>query len=869
MKNLSYFVVALLLFSSFAIVGIGNEAVEEESINVRFLEPTMKEIKIQQNKYIELDVEGANAQLHHAGKPILPVYKETLTLPFGTKILDVECKVQGLETMMLSDKIAPAPQPVIPGMEDAVAEYRIDENIYNADELFPDNWFSYSTGGGLDENSEHKTFLTIQVYPVRYNPMRDTLSYVEDIDLTITYDIPDVNPLPVTSTYDMVIITPSELYDTTLDDLMEHKNSHDVKTIIKTLDEIYSEYSGVDKPEQIKYFIKNAIEEWGIEYVLLVGGLKSLIYAKPRDDTNQGTKDWLLPVRYTNLRDSGGTYDPGFISDLYYADIYDGESGFSSWDSDKNGASDGIFANWQMMGKKDIIDLYPDVYVGRLACRNVWEVKIMTNKIINYENDAYGSDWYDKMIGIGGDSFDDTGTNYLEGELVAEKILNTYMTEFDPVKIYASYNNSNPSMVPTTDNIIREITKGAGHLFFDGHANPASWITHFPGEFDSWIPKGGIKIYDFNKLRNKGMLPVCCVEGCHNSQFNVSLITTILDKENERHMWTHGLPAPECWSWWLARKIGGGSLATIGNTGLGYGTTGEHGDLDGDGINEPDILEALGGYWFIQFYKTVDEGVDILGEAWGGAEHKFMTTFPGMEDQTDCKTVQQMALLGDPSLKIGGYPPSAGLKARINGAAGGIVADEGDTIQFHGAASDGQQPYTYEWDFDEDGKYDDAIGSTVSHSWNSSGVYWVSLKVTDGNNNVDTYNTVVGIEPGASIPTRPSGSTQIKPGVTYTYTSSISATSWDDIYYKFSWGDGTETDWVDTPSASHSWTATGSYSINVKALLTGESVEESDWSDPLIVSITKNKATNHQPLFLQFLENHPHLFPLLRYILGL
>lgn len=40
----------------------------------------------------------------------------------------------------------------------------------------------------------------------------------------------------------------------------------------------------------------------------------------------------------------------------------------------------------------------------------------------------------------------------------------------------------------------------------------------------------------------------------------------------------------------------------------------------------------------------------------GGAQKKYLDTFLGMEDQTDCKTVEQWPLLSDPSLKIGGCP---------------------------------------------------------------------------------------------------------------------------------------------------------------------------------------------------------------------
>jgi hypothetical protein len=382
---------------------------------------------------------------------------------------------------------------------------------------------------------------------------------------------------------------------------------------------------------------------------MLVGGLKSLFFGTSRDDANQGTRDWHVPVRYTNNREQGGTHDPGFISDLYYADIYDSVGNFSSWDSDGNG----IFAKWSMfVGGKDIIDFYPDVYVGRLACRNKYEVKIMVNKIINYESSPSDSSWFDNMIGIGGDSHNDN-KNYLEGEVACDYIFDNYMTEFDPIKLYSSYKDTDPNHTPSTENIIREISGGAGFLLFEGHGSPGSWNTHWPGIFNWGNTPGGISAYDFHELTNNNKYPICVIGGCHNSQFNITFLSTMLEKP---YMWTYGLAFAECFSWWLTRKIRGGTIATLGNTGLGYGAVGDYSDIDGDGINLPDTLEALGGYQIIQFFKTYDEGVDILGEVWGGAQTKYLDTFPGNEDQTDCKTVEQWPLLGDPSLKIGGYP---------------------------------------------------------------------------------------------------------------------------------------------------------------------------------------------------------------------
>ncbi len=92
---------------------------------------------------------------------MLPTHTETLILPFGAKISNIECEVQNIETIDLSKKIYPAPQRIILDAIVSSSESIMDEEIYNSNELFPENWFNYDVSVGLDENNEHKTLANI------------------------------------------------------------------------------------------------------------------------------------------------------------------------------------------------------------------------------------------------------------------------------------------------------------------------------------------------------------------------------------------------------------------------------------------------------------------------------------------------------------------------------------------------------------------------------------------------------------------------------------------------------------------------------------------------------------------------------------
>ena len=654
MRVIAAIVVVILLSSGVAVIGEKEEnQTPTKSLSFSFQEPML----IDDGAYVKVLMDGAPACLYQAGKPVLPMYTTTIQLPFGTRISNVSLQHPEQATLTLSKKITPTPYPLIIGAarEDTISV--MDETVYDSADMYPQQWMRYSTGGGLNERNEHTTFLTLQVFPVRYSPRTDSLTYLRTGTVVITYEPPTRSPFPPVVIFDLVIITPKEFLNP-LQRLAAHKNNIGVRTQIVTVDQIYRDYPGVDQPEQIKYFIKDTIETWGSTYVLLVGGLKSHIVGKPRDDINKGVRDWYLPVRYSNLWDYSTTFDPGFISDLYYADIYDGQGDFCNWDS----CGDGVFGGWSNPSNPapldyptDQIDFYPDVNIGRLPCRNVLEVSFMVNKIIAYETKPIDPSWFRTMVVIGGDPYDDTGTNYLEGELVGEKAL-SFMPGFEPKKLFASNQEINPEFTPLTKNIIREINAGCGFLFFDGHGSPAWWNTFWPGQFNNLITNGGLSIYTVSRLRHTNQLPICVIGGCHCCQFNVTVLATMLDLRNTHSMWSNGLPISECLGWAVTQKRNGGAIATIGSTGIGYEASGENGDLNGDLINDPDCVEALGGFLETQFFRAYgSQNITILGNAWCTTITQYLNIYPGMQNRSDAKTIEQWVLLGDPSLRIGGY----------------------------------------------------------------------------------------------------------------------------------------------------------------------------------------------------------------------
>lgn len=628
-KFLPIVVVCILVLS-----GIGAVAFPEEDNNYLEKEVTLSFSKptIQDNdQYISLDIDESNRHITEPGKPMLPMYVKTIDLPFGVTDINVYCTIQNIQEMTISKSIIPTPESIpLASTKKFSKEKLIDETVYSSYELYPTDWYSYRVGCGLSINGEHVTHVAIQIYPIRYSPAASKLYYIEDMDIEINYVIP-IEPVTFADAYDLVIITPRK-FSILLNRLVSHKNRFGVNTTLKTTEDIYDEYTGVDKPEQIKYFIKDAIEQWGVQYVLLVGGLKRYLDNEDKDNCNEGSSAWHVPVRYTNLYDDDPeNCDPGFISDLYYADVFKGGGAFENWDS--NG--DGIFAAFDRPGvPNDVLDLYPDVCVGRLACRNIFEVMIMVNKIINYEKSVANPVWFNKMACVAGDTFPSEIT--YEGEAVCEEAIGV-MDGIEPVRIFASNRDSGTGPTPSPENITTAISDGCGFLLFEGHGSPGTWGTRYPGGEERTPP---YLVYHFPQLKNGKKLPITIIGGCHNSLFNVSIQKTY-GPDNESY-WSRGLPLPECFSWWLTRKINGGSIATIGCTALEYGV-----------VDFP--LDGLGGYMdYLFFWAYGQMGEHVLGETWLTALSRYIDD-SGFWGKTDVKIIEIWTLLGDPSLMIGGY----------------------------------------------------------------------------------------------------------------------------------------------------------------------------------------------------------------------
>jgi hypothetical protein len=252
---------------------------------------------------------------------------------------------------------------------------------------------------------------------------------------------------------------------------------------------------------------------------------------------------------------------------------------------------------------------------------------------------------------------------YYEGEwITGERLLNGgggalyYMPDnFEKIIYWASNGNFTGQK-----DVMNILSQGCGFAFLSGHGSPNVWADHYPG-----IPGNrrngsitGLLVFNYNvklplfpinRLSNNYKNPIVLVGGCHNSMFNVSLIPTFLDKHNLDFMHTYGVPVRETFCQRLVNVPVRGAIAAIGNTGYGYGTLGKDCNIDG-----------LDGGICIEFFKQYANeyslsGYGILGDVYTQTLVQYTQDFD-IGNMDHSKSLSQWVLLGDPSLRIGGYP---------------------------------------------------------------------------------------------------------------------------------------------------------------------------------------------------------------------
>lgn len=225
-KWLSLVFVGIFIISGFGTVATNvteTGTLSEQTITKRILlDSSSFEILDSIDDHILVRYSEQDSYLLNPGQPMLPRLIESYELPFAATNVQVEVQPIGVKHQSVSQEIRPAPAPVPYTLtKKTVLEAEKDEKIYSGDMLYPDAWFGFHVGCGLNTKGEHTTLVTVNLFPVRYRPATGELLVAEEFSLVLRYQPPVEDIFPAKSSYDLIIIGP-EVFSTEIQRLVAH-----------------------------------------------------------------------------------------------------------------------------------------------------------------------------------------------------------------------------------------------------------------------------------------------------------------------------------------------------------------------------------------------------------------------------------------------------------------------------------------------------------------------------------------------------------------------------------------------------------------------------------------------------------------------
>ena len=252
---------------------------------------------------------------------------------------------------------------------------------------------------------------------------------------------PSVDGSPV----EMVIITTTDQAPV-YQDLADYKTKIGLSTVVRTVDWIKANYpNGVDTQETIRNFIRDAVSKWGTTWVLLGG------------DTDH------IPVRYgyTTFYTSQGEDIP---TDLYYTDL----------DGNWNGDGDAVFGEAYSTSDPpgDGLDLYPDVWVGRITSQDSTSARNMVDKTLGYlRNPPIG---HQNDILLAGEvlfppNWEPGYSIQYDGAVLCEDVVDSLNVQSNPIRLYENYTAWPGASAENKASVVGALNGGIGVFHHVGH----------------------------------------------------------------------------------------------------------------------------------------------------------------------------------------------------------------------------------------------------------------------------------------------------------------------------------------------------------------------------------------------------------------
>ncbi|MCK4411960.1 MAG: hypothetical protein KAY32_00315 [Candidatus Eisenbacteria sp.] len=409
------------------------------------------------------------------GTPTLPFRGMEILLPPGEAVFSIEVSPQNPVTLEGSYRLLPQ-QSVRPTSSKPSGTWVVNEAVYASDtpwprQIAPTVRTNYANGLAI---------ATGAFTPLVYLPHTGTVTYYREVTIRLHTEVTDESrralamlptsfqvmeaaasrtnnpemlasyaPRPSTrdDAYEYLIIT-RETYHDDFQPLADFYNRRGIRTKIKTIEFIETNYSGADTPEEIRMCIADEYLNHSVSWVLLGGDADG-----PHDEPGQ-----IVPYRGLSATVISGGWpvvDHHIPADCYFAGL-DG-----SWNADGD-------TLWGESGEEDF---YAEVHVGRLPVDREAEIATFITKTIRYQTAPVtteirsalflGEHLYEDPLTWGGDMLD---------ELTGSCSSNGFTTQGVPLSYSLEKLYDREAEWDSTE-MISAINAGVHLVCHNGHAN--------------------------------------------------------------------------------------------------------------------------------------------------------------------------------------------------------------------------------------------------------------------------------------------------------------------------------------------------------------------------------------------------------------
>ena len=761
------------------------------------------QIMTEKGEFTMIEIPGAGF-IGAIGSPQLPAITQLYAVP--TDQLSLEIVDTHIMESRHIDRIYPVQNPQTDSDTSEESVFMIDPSAYTQNIPLPKQLVEMVDTGNIRDIP----FLKIRFCPIQYNPYQQIAVIYDTIIVKLTF-------------------TPNE-------PIFVEPN-YEQKHFYAFYENVFNNWPGFIEHTVFEQEI--GTKDTGCEYLVIT---HQNFFDEAKELADWKHKKGFM-AKVVNVSDIGGS---SAQIRQYIQDAYD------TWDPKPSyvllvGDAEYVPTNYIYSAASDLwyatvdgSDYYPDLFIGRIPADTANEAEVIVQKILTYELTPPTLNSFYENFAVAAYFQDDEQDGYETRRFVrtSEEIRDYLMSiGYTGERIYCTESyidptNYNNGYYGNGEPLPPELLRPT--FAWDGDGNDVTnaieqgifILNHRDHGFEHGWGDPYFDVSDIAGLTNGDLLPIVFSINCASGSFDTT----------------------ECFCEEFLRKEGGGAIAVFGASRSSY-----------SGYNDYLCRGFYDAVW-PEFDTEVGSDVSLyhVGEILNYGKVYMADTWGDPWD-LERLTFELFHCFGDPSLDLYTAPPENLDVSHILTSDVIQITVKGNGNPIEGALVCVSQ----ENGFYEAGLTDDT-GIIELDVTEASPEEDLSLVATA--HNYLYYSEDFPLNQKPDVPDSPTGPTEGTPNTEYMYKASTIDLDGDRILYNFSWGDETYSGWIgpfdsgDEAFAMHAWDEKGTYDIRVKAKDTKG--DESDWSDPLVVSMPMNNAISN-PILLwiyNILINHFPIF---------